>query len=67
MHVRTHGTGTSAHSVDVKNWLWWASHSRIPVFHDLYKKIMRHNEHILNTIKFGLSNARIEATNNLFL
>ena len=46
------------------HWLWWASHSRIPVFHDLYKKIKRHKEHILNTIKFGLSNARIEATNN---
>ena len=34
------------------------------MFHDLYKKIKRHKERILNTIKFGLSNARIEATNN---
>ena len=49
---------------ELNHWLWWASHSRIPVFHDLYKKIKRHKEHILNTIKFGLSNARIEATNN---
>lgn len=49
---------------DLNHWLWWASHSRIPVFHDLYKKIKRHKEHILNTIRLGLSNARIEATNN---
>ncbi|MGN0845136.1 MAG: transposase [Kiritimatiellia bacterium] len=27
-------------------------------------RIRRHREHILNTIRFGLSNARIEATNN---
>lgn len=49
---------------DLKHWLWWASHSRIPAFHDLYEKIKRHREHILNTIRLGLSNARIEATNN---
>ena len=49
---------------DLKHWLWWASHSRIPAFKDLYKKIKRHKDHILNTIRLGLSNARIEATNN---
>lgn len=49
---------------DLNHWLWWASHSRIPVFHDLYEKIKRHKKHILNTIRLGLSNARIEATNN---
>ena len=49
---------------DLKHWLWKASHSRIPAFHDLYKKIRRHKEHILNTIRLGLHNARIEATNN---
>lgn len=48
----------------LKQWLWWASHSRIPVFHELYAKIKRHKEHILNTIRLGISNARIEATNN---
>ena len=48
----------------LKRWLWWASHSRIPAFKELYKKIKRHKEHILNTIRFGMSNARIEATNN---
>ena len=49
---------------ELKHWLWWASHSKISVFHDLYEKIKRHREHILNTIRLGLSNARIEATNN---
>ena len=49
---------------ELKAWLWWASHSRIPAFIELNKKIRRHKEHILNTIRLGLSNARVEATNN---
>ena len=48
----------------LKRWLWWASHSRIPAFKVLYEKIKRHKEHILNTIRLGMSNARIEANNN---
>ena len=32
--------------------------------HDLYAKVRRHKEHILNAIQMGLSNARIEAANN---
>ena len=38
--------------------------TRIPAFIALGKKIRRHFQHILNTIKQGISNARIEATNN---
>ena len=49
---------------ELNRWLWWASHSRIPVFHDLYEKIKRHRAHILNTIRHGLSNALVEAVNN---
>ncbi|MBQ8306862.1 MAG: transposase, partial [Blautia sp.] len=49
---------------ELDRWLWWASHSRIPAFKELYKKIKRHKGHILNTIRLGMSNARIEATNN---
>lgn len=49
---------------ELDRWLWWASHSRIPAFKELYKKIKRHKSHILNTIRLGMSNARIEATNN---
>lgn len=31
---------------------------------ELYKKIKRHRGHILNKIRLGMSNARVEATNN---
>ena len=48
----------------LKEWYWWASHSRIDSFKELAKKIRRNREFILNTISYGLSNARIEATNN---
>ena len=49
---------------ELKRWYWKASHSRIPAIKELGKKVMRHKEHILNTIRFKMSNARIEATNN---
>ena len=49
---------------ELQRWLWWASHSRISAFRKLYEKIKRHKEHILNTIRLGMSNARVEATNN---
>ena len=45
-------------------WIKSARHCRIPAFVELQRKIRRHEKHILNTIEFGLSNARIEATNN---
>ena len=45
-------------------WRWRASHSCIDSFKDLADKIKRNQEFILNTIRYGLSNARIEATNN---
>lgn len=51
-------------TAELKRWLWWASHSRIDAFKKLYLKIKRHRDHILNTIRLGMSNARIEATNN---
>lgn len=50
--------------VELKRWLWRASHSRIPAVYELYKKIKRHKDHILNAIRLGMSNARIEAANN---
>ena len=51
-------------ATELKRWLWWASHSRISAFKELYKKIKRHEKHILNTIRLGMSNARVEAINN---
>lgn len=51
-------------AIELKRWRWKASHSRIDAFVELSRKIKRHEKHILNTIKLGLSNARIEANNN---
>jgi len=48
----------------LKKWIQWARRCRITKFEELQKKIMRHWEHILNTIRLGVSNARVEATNN---
>lgn len=48
----------------LKQWRWRASHSRIDSFKELARKIKRNQEFNLNTIKYGLSNARLEATNN---
>ena len=57
-------TDADAAEEELRHWLWRASHSRIPAFKELYRKIKRHKVHILNTIRYGMSNARIEATNN---
>lgn len=48
----------------LNQWRWRASHSRIDSFKELARKIKRNQEFILNTIRYRLSNARIEATNN---
>lgn len=48
----------------LKDFFWKATHSRISYFKELAYKIRRHEEHILNTIKTGLSNARVESVNN---
>ena len=45
-------------------WGKWARHCRIPAFVELQRKIVRHWNAILNTIEYGLTNARIEAINN---
>ena len=49
---------------NLDRWLWRASHSRIGSVKDLYAKIKCNYDGILNTIRLGVSNARIEATNN---
>jgi transposase len=49
---------------ELKAWLWWASHSRIPAMIELNERIRRHREHVLNSIRLGMSNARTEAINN---
>ena len=49
---------------ELNKWLSWAARCRIPEFVELCKKIKRHKEAILSSIKNELSNARIEAVNN---
>lgn len=50
--------------LELDAWIGWAQRSRIPVFVDLQRKIRRHYDAIIETLRVGLSNARIEAINN---
>ena len=49
---------------ELKAWLSWACRSKLKPFVELSRKIRRHKEAISATVKHGLSNARIESTNN---
>lgn len=49
---------------ELKRWVFWASHSRIPEIVELARKIRRRRPDILRTIELGYSNARLEAFNN---
>ena len=49
---------------ELDRWLKWAQRCRITEFVELGKKIKRHKAAILAAIKYGLTNARIEAVNN---
>lgn len=50
--------------MELTRWLGWAQRCRIPQFIELGRKIKRHKEYILNFIRTGISNARVEANNN---
>lgn len=49
---------------ELKRWINWASHSRIPGIVEPCGKIRRRRDDILRTIRPGHSNARLEAFNN---
>lgn len=49
---------------ELRHWIFWASHSRIPEIVELARKIRRRRPDILRTIRLGYSNARLEAFNN---
>jgi len=49
---------------ELDSWLKWAQRCRIKEFVELGRKVRRHKEAILAAIKYGLTNARIEAVNN---
>ena len=48
----------------IEKWRRRAWSCRIPQFVELQRKIKRHKNAILATIRYGISNARMEATNN---
>ena len=48
----------------LNKWQKWAQRCRIDEFVELGRKIKRHKEAILASIKYQLTNARIEAVNN---
>ena len=48
----------------LEQWLKWAQRCRIREFIDLGQKVKRHKAAILASIKYGLTNARVEAINN---
>ena len=50
--------------VELERWLAWAQRCMIREFIDLGQKVKRHKSAILAAIKYGLTNARIEAINN---
>jgi transposase len=49
---------------ELKSWLSWAQRCRIPEIVELRKKIKRHIDAILSSVKHGLSNALTESLNN---
>ena len=49
---------------ELKHWVFWASHSRIPEITELARKIRRRRPDILRTIELGYSNARLEVSDN---
>jgi transposase len=49
---------------ELKTWMKWAQRCQIPAFRKLRKKIKRHYSAIIASARNGISNARIEATNN---
>lgn len=59
-----HMDDTDEAKEELDKFFWRATHSRINEFKELGHKIRRHEEHILNTIRLKMSNARIESINN---
>ena len=50
--------------IELDEWMKWAQRCRIKEFIELRKKIKRHQSAILASVKYGLTNARVEAINN---
>lgn len=57
-------TDAVAAAAAIDRWIARAQRCRIPAFVELQRKVRRHREHIINAIRYDVSNARIEALNN---
>jgi transposase len=44
-------------------WIGWARRSRIDIFVDLQRRVVRHRDAIIAAIEHGLSNGRVESVN----
>ena len=64
LRIILHRTSERTAKAELKAWISHAQRCRIEPIVELQRKITRHMKHILNTIKYKASNARIEATNN---
>ncbi|WP_112681249.1 ISL3 family transposase [Micromonospora saelicesensis] len=47
----------------LNRWIGWARRSRIDIFVDLQRRVVRHHHAIVASIEHGLSNGRIESVN----
>lgn len=46
------------------DWLGWASRSKLPAFVKLARTVRRHREGIIDAVRIGLSNGRVEGLNS---
>lgn len=56
-------TGGEARAL-LDRWLSWACRCRIPEFVEVSRKVRRRRDAIVRAVELGVSNARVEATNN---
>ncbi|MDH6466468.1 transposase [Micromonospora sp. A200] len=56
-------TSPTAATEALDRWIGWARRSRLDVFVDLQRRVVRHRDAILASIEHGLSNGRIESVN----
>ena len=60
-----HSSDYDAADAAFDKWIGWARRSRLEPFKSLASTLKNFKESILNTIKYGLTNARVEANNNI--
>ena len=48
----------------LKQWFWWATHSRLPPLRDFAWLVRRHEDDILNYFRMPIDNGTVEGLNN---